>query len=86
MNEVVTETDATRAAFREEGIGRWGKWLAGIPERRLRKLGRLLGGLVYRVDVPHRRIVRRNLMYAYPDWPREQVRRCSERIFHLRCV
>ena len=81
MNEVATETEPIPPAVREDGIGCWGKWLAGISEARIRKLGSLLGGLIYRVDVPHRRIVRRNLGFAFPDWPPEKVRRCSLRIF-----
>jgi KDO2-lipid IV(A) lauroyltransferase len=55
--------------------------MAGIPEARIRRAGRFLGALIYRVDVPHRRIVRRNLQFAYPDWAEDRVRSTSKRIF-----
>ena len=41
----------------------------------------MIGRLVYYLDVPHRRIVRRNLAFAYDDWSYEQVKRISQRIF-----
>ena len=44
-------------------------------------LGRLLGILVYLTDTPHRRIVRRNLQFAYPEWSRDQIRQTSKHIF-----
>jgi KDO2-lipid IV(A) lauroyltransferase len=47
-------------------------------------LGRIIGTLVYLIDVPHRRIVRRNLRLAFPDWPQEKIRQTSKRVFqHL---
>jgi KDO2-lipid IV(A) lauroyltransferase len=44
-------------------------------------LGRFIGTLAYLTDVPHRRIVRRNLQFAFPDWSRDQIRRTSKRVF-----
>ena len=44
-------------------------------------LGRLVGFLVYLVDGPHRRIVRRNLKFAYPNRSPQQIRRISRRVF-----
>lgn len=47
-------------------------------------LGRILGRLVYLVDAPHRRIVRRNLQLAFPDWSPEKIRQTSKGVFqHL---
>jgi KDO2-lipid IV(A) lauroyltransferase len=44
-------------------------------------LGRILGTLAYLIDVPHRRIARRNLRLAFPDWSPEKIRRTSKRVF-----
>ena len=47
-------------------------------------LGRIIGTLAYFIDAPHRRIVRTNLRLAFPDWPREKIRRTAKRVFqHL---
>lgn len=52
-----------------------------ISHRHIARLGKILGGAAYLLDVPHRRIVRRNLRFAYPDWSREQVGHISRRVF-----
>ena len=44
-------------------------------------LGRMIGTLAYLIDVPHRRIARRNLRLAFPDWSPEKIRRTSKRVF-----
>ena len=44
-------------------------------------LGRIIGNLIYWVDVPHRLTVRRNLGLAFPDWSPEKKRRVSKRVF-----
>ena len=44
-------------------------------------LGRMLGTLAYLIDVPHRRIVRRNLRLAFPDWSPGKIRKTSKRVF-----
>jgi len=47
-------------------------------------LGRIIGMLVYWIDLPHRRIVRRNLRLAFPEWSPEQNRRTVKQVFqHL---
>ena len=56
-------------------------FIANIPARHILNLGRLLGSLIYLLDVPHRRIVRRNLQFAYPDWSADHIRMISRRIF-----
>jgi KDO2-lipid IV(A) lauroyltransferase len=56
-------------------------FIAGIPSRHVINLGKILGTVFYLLDVPHRKIVRRNLQFAYPDWPRERVNIFSKRIF-----
>jgi KDO2-lipid IV(A) lauroyltransferase len=52
-----------------------------IPHRHIVRFGKLLGAAAYLLDLPHRRIVRRNLRFAYPDWSREQVGQISRRVF-----
>ena len=76
---------------REESIrpGRFQKivdaCIAGIPLRHVINLGKMLGALVYFVDVPHRRIVRRNLQFVHPHWSMTQVNITSKRIFQNDC-
>jgi KDO2-lipid IV(A) lauroyltransferase len=55
--------------------------MARIPRKHILRIGKWIGRLVYYLDVPHRRIVRRNLAFAYPDWSREQIKCISRRIF-----
>lgn len=55
--------------------------IAGIPYRYIAAIGRILGLLIYCVDVRHRRIVRQNLSFVYPEWTVEQVRKTSRHIF-----
>jgi lauroyl/myristoyl acyltransferase len=57
------------------------RFMARIPRKHILKIGKLIGRLVYYLDVPHRRIVRRNLAFAYPDWSRQKIKKTSRRIF-----
>jgi KDO2-lipid IV(A) lauroyltransferase len=43
--------------------------------------GGMLGELAYRLDRPHRRIVHRNLQFAYPSWTAPQVAGVARRMF-----
>ena len=52
-----------------------------ISHRHIVRLGKILGGAAFFLDVPHRRIVRRNLRFAYPNWSRKQVDHISRRVF-----
>ena len=86
LAEVIMPTTTGESAYsRAEADGAdggcLGRWISGIPEALIRRVGRLIGTLIYRVDVPHRRIVRRNLHFAYPDWSEDRVRSTSRRIF-----
>jgi KDO2-lipid IV(A) lauroyltransferase len=56
-------------------------FIGKISHRHIVRLGKLLGGAAYFLDVPHRRIVRRNLRFAYPDWSRAKVAHISRRVF-----
>ncbi len=57
------------------------RFIAKISRKHILRIGKLIGRLTYYLDVPHRRIVRRNLAFAYPDWSREQVKNISRRTF-----
>jgi KDO2-lipid IV(A) lauroyltransferase len=61
--------------------GMLAEFFAGISAAGIRRVGKLLGTLAFYVDVPHRRIVRRNLTFIYPDWPPKKIRRLSKRVF-----
>jgi KDO2-lipid IV(A) lauroyltransferase len=52
-----------------------------IPHRYIIALGKILGGVAYLTDVPHRRIVRRNLQFAHPHWTRDQIKTMSRQVF-----
>ena len=56
-------------------------FMAAIPARHIVNLGKLVGALFYCVDVPHRRIVRRNLQFVHPEWSLDQIKIVSKRIF-----
>jgi len=46
-----------------------------------RALGRLLGGLLFVFAVPQRRIVQRNLRFAFPEFTRRWIRRTAWGVF-----
>ena len=56
-------------------------FIAGISHNHIAAAGRLLGMLVYILDRRHRRIVRRNLKFIYPEWSISQIRTFSRLIF-----
>ena len=57
------------------------KYIVRIPQRHILITGRLIGIFVYYFDVPQRRIVRRNLQFAFPEMPRNQIQGLSKRFF-----
>ncbi|MCP4668006.1 MAG: hypothetical protein GY849_16780 [Deltaproteobacteria bacterium] len=66
--------------------GRLAAFVAHIPKSYLLGLGKVLGWLAYVADYRHRRIVRRNLCFAYPEWPQDRVRAVSRRVFQNTAV
>ncbi|HHP7235821.1 MAG TPA: lysophospholipid acyltransferase family protein [Desulfobacterales bacterium] len=56
-------------------------WISAIPAGRIESIGRFLGGLLYLLDARHRRIVRRNLQFAFPEWRPEKVQATARRVF-----
>jgi len=61
--------------------GKFATFIASVPHNRIASMGRVLGTLMYGIDVRHRRIVRRNLKFVYPEWSTERVKRKSKRVF-----
>jgi len=62
-------------------LGKFATFIASVPHKRIASIGRVLGILMYGIDVRHRRIVRRNLKFVYPEWSPERVKKISRRIF-----
>jgi len=56
-------------------------FIANLPHKYILCLGRLLGKFMYYADVPHRRIVRRNLKFVYPEWTLKRIKETSLKIF-----
>ncbi len=54
---------------------------SNLPARTIWRLGSWIGFLISVVDVPHRRIVRRNLRFANPGWTRQDIDRLTREIF-----
>ena len=61
--------------------GKFATFIASVPHRCIASIGRVLGMLMYGIDVRHRRIVRRNLKFIYPEWTHERIKKISKRIF-----
>jgi KDO2-lipid IV(A) lauroyltransferase len=71
--ETITRLDAGRNGLTN--------FIARMPKGYFTGPGKILGYLLYYFDVPHRRIVRRNLQLAYPAWTRNQIQNLSKRFF-----
>ena len=56
-------------------------FIAGIPAKHINRAGRLFGNIAYSFDVRHRRIVRRNLKFAYPEWTWSHVQKTTRHVF-----
>jgi len=52
-----------------------------MPRQLIIRSGKLVGLLFYSLAIPHRRLVRRNLQFCYPEWSPKQIRGLSRRIF-----
>jgi len=71
--------------IRHQGIDNSGHILKRIigklAHRHIIGLGKVLGAAAYFLDLPHRRIVRRNLQFTHPDWTREKIDNLARRVF-----
>ena len=56
-------------------------FIADLPQKNIVRAGRLLGMLVRIFDRRHRRIIRRNLKFIYPEWSRQDIRQFSRRVY-----
>jgi len=56
-------------------------FVAKIPHKKIAQMGRALGRVLYGLDVRHRRIVRRNLKFAFPEWEWREVHRVTKQVF-----
>ena len=56
-------------------------FVSKIPHRKISQMGRALGWILYGLDLRHRRIVRRNLKFAFPEWEWNEVHRVAKRVF-----
>ena len=61
--------------------GKFTTFIASVPYKRISSIGRVLGMLMYGIDVRHRRILRRNLKFVYPEWPPERVKKSFPGVF-----
>lgn len=67
---------------RSDDAGPFSKSIIGkISHRNIVGLGKFLGAAAYLLDVPHRRIVRRNLQFTHPDWTRKKIDQLARRVF-----
>jgi len=55
--------------------------IADLPQKHIVHAGKFLGTLIYVLDLRHRRIVRANLQFAYPELSQNRVRRLSKHVF-----
>jgi KDO2-lipid IV(A) lauroyltransferase len=52
-------------------------FIAGVPKSYILKLGKILGLCLYFLDLPHRRLIQRNLRFCYPEWAPGDIRKMS---------
>jgi KDO2-lipid IV(A) lauroyltransferase len=78
LKETVRPRAIRKPEFKRSGLA---AFIAQIPRPLITRLGKMLGRLLYFVDVPHRRIVLRNLQFIHPEWSADQTRSLSISIF-----
>lgn len=71
---------ATVESNRPSGLS-FRRWIAAIPPGAIIRAGNLLGALAFFSDIPHRRIARRNLKFAFPDWSERRVIHTARKSF-----
>ena len=55
--------------------------IAGIPQSYVMRIGMLIGNLMYVLDAPHRRLIRCNLRFVFPEWTQDRISAFSRRNF-----
>ena len=58
-----------------------GSFIAGLPKGFILRIGRISGWLAFVLDSRHRRIVRRNLRFVFPEWSDEKIKTVSKNVF-----
>jgi len=88
LDHMAIKTTSQKDATRPEAIirldsnrGVLTRFIARIPKGYITGTGKMLGHFLYYFDVPHRRIVRRNLQFVHPEWSRNQIQNLSKRFF-----
>ena len=71
--ESLPRTNSRRGSIRS--------FVAGIRPGRIVALGRIVGQLAYYLDIPHRRVVWRNLKFCFPEWSSREVVQFSKRVY-----
>jgi KDO2-lipid IV(A) lauroyltransferase len=61
--------------------GKLATFIANIHQKHIAGIGKILGTLIFILDIRHRRIVRRNLKFIYPDWTPSHIKKTSQRVF-----
>ena len=56
-------------------------FISKISSKHIIGLGKLIGSFAYLIDIPHRRIIRQNLAFVYPDWSQQKIEEISRRVF-----
>ena len=56
-------------------------FIIGIPKKYIVKMGNILGSIACLLDTRHRRIVKRNLKFANPEWPLDKINKTSIKTF-----
>ena len=69
------------SAYSDESRTPFQVFVAKIPHKKIAQIGWALGRVLYGLDVRHRRIVRRNLKFAFPEWEWNEIHRVTKRVF-----
>ena len=77
-NEMQHQTKISKPNGLSESIK---TFIIGIPKKYIVKMGNILGSIAYLLDARHRRIVKRNLKFANPEWPLDKINNISRKTF-----
>ena len=81
MGDKATIDPSTSSGILEESQGPLQEFVAAIAHHKIVFLGKIIGRLLYTLDIRHRRIVRRNLKFAFPQWEWKQVLKVTRQVF-----
>ena len=81
MGNKATSDPSISSGISEEPQGPLQEFVAAIAHHKIVFLGKMIGRLLYLLDIRHRRIVRRNLKFAFPQWEWKQVLKTTRQVF-----